>query len=180
MIARLLRLWFGRGVLSAVCALSCAAPPAGTPDSRLSQHADALEATLREQVQPPLEPGALRVRLAFGEDVDLDLFMTDPSYESVYFANKTSRTGGILAEDVRCDAPAPRIETVTLREPRPGRYRIGVDFPRRCNGGDARAALVVAVELPRSEGDGSGELLIQRGEIDTEVFEPIVYQFELP
>ena len=155
--------------------VGCASSPGA--DRQLSEEADALEAALRAQVQAPLEAGSLRVRLAFGAQVDLDLFLTDPSYESVYFANKTSRTGGTLAEDVRCDAPAPRIETVTLRKPLPGRYRVGVDFPKRCDGGDGRAALVVAVELPQPDGDSA--LVIERGQIDVLVFEPVVYQFEL-
>ena len=74
-------------------------------------------------------PGAIRVRLVFGATADLDLYVTDPLQETVYFANSPSRAGGRLDHDERCDDPLPRIETVDFDAARPGRYRVGVDFP---------------------------------------------------
>jgi len=159
-------------------ALGCAAPTGDASDAKLSLQADTLEAELRAQPLRPLGPNELRVRLAFGLEADLDLFLTDPSHESVYFANKTSRTGGTLSQDIRCDAPAPRIEAVTLKRPLPGRYRVGVDFPQRCDQSGRRAVLVVAIERPPHQDDES--LVFHRQVIDLEVFEPIVFEFDLP
>jgi uncharacterized protein YfaP (DUF2135 family) len=82
---------------------------------------------------PPDEPGGLSVRLAFDGAVDLDLFVTDPLQESVYFANTPSKTGGRLIADRRCGDPDLRVETVHFPAPPPGRYRVGVDFHRRCS-----------------------------------------------
>jgi len=84
--------------------------------------------------------GDLRFSLAFGADVDLDLFVTGPRQETVYFANSPSLIGGELEADLRCDAPAPRVERVLYRDPLPGRYRVSVDFPRRCDAEDEGAA----------------------------------------
>ena len=83
--------------------------------------------------QAPVRPaGTLEIRLEFGEQADLDLFVTDPDQETVYFGNNPSRTGGQLEGDVRCQAPAPRIEVVRYANPRPGRYRVGVEYNRSC------------------------------------------------
>ncbi|HEB90453.1 MAG TPA: hypothetical protein ENI85_12850 [Deltaproteobacteria bacterium] len=78
--------------------------------------------------------GDLVVRLAYGPEADLDLFVTDPDQEAVYFANSPSRSGGRLVADRRCGDPAPRIEVVHYPRPIGGRYRVGVDFHRRCEG----------------------------------------------
>jgi len=75
---------------------------------------------------------ALSVRLAFGADADLDLYVTDPLEETVYFANSPTRSGGALAADLTCDSPAPRTEVVVFRDPLPGRYRIGIDYSKGC------------------------------------------------
>ena len=88
--------------------------------------------------------GALRVELAFGQDADLDLYVTDPLQETVYFANTPSQQGGVLLDDRRCDSPPPRIETVVFEHPPPGRYRVGVDYPRRCR-------LIGIAEVPKGK-----------------------------
>ena len=90
-----------------------------------------LRAALAEAPPPDLSHGLL-VRLAFDDAADLDLFVTDPMQESVYFANSPTRSGGRLVEDRRCDDPSPRVEAVHFSEPKAGRYRVGVDFHRRC------------------------------------------------
>ncbi len=119
---------------------------------------------------PPASPGVLRVRLAFGADADLDLYVTDPRQETVYFANNPTRSGGALAEDVRCGAPEPHVEVVTFRDPLPGVYRVGVDYPKHCRGRDDPASYVVVVEQP---GGGREE---RRGAIDLLHFAPIVIE----
>lgn len=119
---------------------------------------------------PLASPGELRVRLAFGADADLDLYVTDPRQETVYFANNPTRSGGALAEDVRCGAPEPHIEVVTFRDPVPGVYRVGVDYPKHCRGRDDTASYVVVVEQP---GGGREE---RRATIDLLHFAPIVIE----
>ncbi len=98
--------------------------------------------------EPPAAPDAVRVRLVFGADADLDLYVTGPSQESVYFGNPTSRDGGELLADRRCDAPAPRVETIAFAPAAPGRYRVGVDFMIRCAAGVDTASYELIAELP--------------------------------
>jgi len=75
------------------------------------------------------------VELHFGVDGDLDLFVTNPMHEEVYFANSPSRLGGVFEGDRRCGDPAPRVERVRFAPAPAGRYRVSVDFPIRCREG---------------------------------------------
>ena len=145
------------------------AAKAWTPD--LAERAEALAAILADG--PAAPEGSLRVRLAFEDDVDLDLFVSDPLKETVYFANDRSQSGGALDADARCETPGPRIEQVSWSTPLPGRYRVGVDFPRRCGGRTrGRAPFAIAVER-------GGSRTLHRGVIDAGVFLPIVDRFDL-
>jgi hypothetical protein len=105
----------------------------------------------------PIAADALRVTLVFGADVDLDLYVTGPSQETVYYGNASAREGGALDADRRCGAPgpdrraeaaAPRAESIVFPAAAPGRYRVGVDFPQRCEAGVDRARFLVRVEAP--------------------------------
>ena len=57
---------------------------------------------------PPAAPGTeacdgeLRVNLSSSGGVDLDLYVTDPGHETVYFANPRSGSEGTLEHDVAC------------------------------------------------------------------------------
>src|SRR5687767_8083414 len=50
----------------------------------------------------PVPADGLRVTLLWSEPVDLDLYVTDPARETVYFGNGASRSGGRLERDTRC------------------------------------------------------------------------------
>lgn len=149
----------------AALAVACAAregPDRAPPAARL------------ESAPTGVSQRGLVVRLAFGEDVDLDLYVTDPLEETLYFANTPSRIGGRLEADVRCDAgPGPRVETVVIDPAPPGRYRVGVDFPERCDGGRRDAAYRVRLDGPSGRQERSGR-------IAPGVFEPIVLEIVQP
>jgi hypothetical protein len=98
------------------------------------------------------------VQLIFGAEADLDLFVTDPDFEEVYFANTKSRLGGELDADRRCADPAPRTETVRFDPAPPGRYRVTVDFPRRCRDGVDRVPYRVIVDVGSERHEREGEL----------------------
>ncbi len=117
-------------------------------------------------------PGSLRVRLAFGEEADLDLFVTDPRLETVYFGNTPSLGGGVLAKDQRCEDPGPRVERVTFADPAPGRYRVGVEFAKSC--GRVRGAVPFTLEV-----ETDGRRREESGEVEPNAFLPIVLEFEL-
>jgi hypothetical protein len=145
-----------------VFVLACAPPP--SPSHAL------LEAALGADGPPP----ALRVRLVFGEGADLDLFVSDPLDETVYFGHTPSASGGLLVADRRCGDPGPRVEEVRFASPPPGRYRVGVDWAEGCGGaGDAPAPFVVEVAH-------AGRRELHRGEAPPDRFTPVVLEFEVP
>jgi hypothetical protein len=118
-------------------------------------------------------PDAVRIQLVFGADVDLDLYVTGPADEAVYFANATSRDGGRLVADRRCDSPAPRVETIEFARAAAGRYRVGVDFMMRCERGVDRAPFELIAEAP------GRPPVRQRGEAIFGAFDPRVLEFEV-
>jgi hypothetical protein len=117
-------------------------------------------------------PGALVVELAFGARADLDLYVTDPLTETVYFANTPTQSGGVLEHDRTCEDAAPRVETVIFERPLPGRYRVGVDHLRSCNDGKP-ADFAVAVRAGTRRAEASGALPLGR-------FDPIVLELDVP
>ena len=126
---------------------ACETTPARTVVSAAER--TALDAALDAAPAAPVE-GALLVRLAFGPEADLDLYLTDlgrRGNESVYFARHTSRTGGRMLADARCSDPAPRVDAAMFEAPLPEGVRIGVDYHASCTA-SARAT-PFAVEVSR-------------------------------
>ncbi|MCZ6782532.1 MAG: hypothetical protein O7G30_04395 [Proteobacteria bacterium] len=120
----------------------------------------------------PTAGDPLRVRLAFGGAADLDLYVTGPLHETVYFANSPSSTGGVLDVDQRCDAEVPRVETITFPETRPGRYRIGIDYAEACSSEPEALGVVLRLEL----GD---QVAVRRELVEPGRFRPIVWEFDV-
>lgn len=123
---------------------------------------------LRASELPPRPPGALDVQLDLGAAADLDLHVTSPDLETVYFGNSPSRAGDArLDRDVRCEpadasSGALRRETVRFDAPIAGRYRVGVDHVKGCRRlrGDARYTIRVRADglaLERSGRIGPGQ-----------------------
>jgi len=147
------------GLLSGLLAAACASAPATAPALPAAEGVPA---------------DALRIRLAFGEEADLDLFVTDPAQETVYFGNTpSSASGGVLEADLRCDAPAPRVETLRFDRAPAGRYRVGVDFPARCRAGSGPVPFTLVAE----SGAWRRE---ERGEIRLGEFLPVALELEWP
>lgn len=156
-------------LLASALALGCASP-GPSPEALAEQH----EALAQVLAAPPAQatPGALVVRLAFGADADLDLYVTDPAQETVYFGNSPSGAGGELLADLRCNAPAPRVETIVFARRTRGNVRVGVDAPERCRE-DVRLVPFV-VELR------AGERRVERRGVATPGhFEVIVLEAEV-
>lgn len=145
------------GVLLLTALLACATRPRPLPEMA---H------------QPRVNENDVRVRLHFGAEADLDLHVTAPDLETVYFGNNPSKSGGSLEEDLRCNATTPRIEVITIPDARPGRYRIGVDFVESC----------VAVSGPvpyEIEVDARGFHVKERGEVARGRFRSIALEFDI-
>jgi hypothetical protein len=138
----------------------------------------------RRPIEPPPPPAlawspsaGLRVSLTWSGPADLDLYVTDPTWESIYFANTPGRSGGKLERDARCRdlgsaGPTPLIEWATFENPPAGSYRIGVDYIESCD--DARAPLPFRVVVEY------GEERVERVGLARHLeFRPIVLEFDL-
>jgi len=138
--------------MAGACASTSQREPAPEPDpARLASALAELRAALdAPDVQPAaFAPGApVTARLAFGAEADLDLYVTDPSLDSVYFAKRDGGSGGELVADRRCDAPAPRVELAAYTVATSGTWRVGIDHPGRCDDGVEAAPFVVELAAP--------------------------------
>jgi len=123
---------------------------------------------------PPL-PG-LSVLLTWSAPVDLDLYLTDPTSETVYFANNPSRTGARLLRDARCKdvgaVPPPYVESADVPEPRPGRYRVGVDFIDDCAQKIAEASFRIVIDFAGARREATDTIRLAQ-------FKPIVVEFDV-
>jgi hypothetical protein len=109
---------------------------------------------------PPVSAGGVDVVLAWDAPVDLDLYVTDPAHETVYFAHPESRSGGIFARDARCagGGRGPQVERVHWTAPPAGRYRVGVDFAEACEEGAPDVApFQVLIDVDGRRQDVPGE-----------------------
>jgi hypothetical protein len=157
--------------LAALALVACASDPDRIGDAenrRLEADARAALAGLETEAPPPERE--LRVRLAF-PDGDLDLYVTNAHSETIYFWNTPAATGGQLERDVRCEDAAPRVETVRIPDAPPGRYRVAVDYPRRCEDRSRVGFAVVLEHGARRER--------ARGEIGPSEWLASVLEFEL-
>ena len=149
----------------------------GVDVQRLEVNAGKLARKLEERsILSPSPTRGIQINLAFGAESDLDLYVTDPLLETVYFANHESKSGGKISPDVGCDIVksrvGPGIETVSFKNPVPGHYRVGVDYPQSCNEGRGAAAYAISVE-------GSGVDKYVQGWIEHLRFKVIVLEFEV-
>lgn len=74
----------------------------------------------------------LEIALRFDAQADLDLFVTGPDLETVYFGNNPNRAGATLSGDERCGSGEPRVERVKFATPMPGAYRVGIEYAKSC------------------------------------------------
>lgn len=121
---------------------------------------------------PRAGDAGLTVSLVWSAPVDLDLYVTDPSLETVYFASPRTRSGGMLVRDTRCadGGGPPHLEVVRWKHPPPGRYRVGVDFMETCTPGSIEVSYRVAVDTGGQRRETLGH--VRLGERD-----PLVLEF---
>jgi hypothetical protein len=158
-----------------LCAVGCTNPESAKKELqlRLENRGEELNILLNEVNTSAVQrETGLLVQLAFGKEADLDLYVTDPLLETVYFANHESKSGGKISDDVRCDEQPFRIEEVWFDAPMSGRYRVGVDYPEQCNANEEPVAYVISILQ-----DGKRQEV--RGSVSLRQFEVIVLEFEV-
>ena len=165
----------------ALLLVACANEPPRAPDpvpapdwsAATRAEAGALEGHLA--ALPVADAGSLVVRLAFDGRADLDLYVSDPLQETVYYANTPARSGGRLVADRHCKEEtggAVRMEEIVFDEPPSGTYRVGVDYPHSCRAGAGLAAFAITI-------DAGGRRQELRGLAEPVVFTPIVAEVEI-
>ena len=124
---------------------------------------------------PAAEDGGLVVSLTWSAPVDLDLYVTDPSWETLYFGNNPTRRGARLERDVRC-ATLPgdeaALERARIADALPGGYRVGVDFIDACGAKVDDVSFRVAADFAGTRREATGV-------IHREEFRVIALEFDL-
>jgi hypothetical protein len=120
---------------------------------------------------PAAEQQGLTVTLEWTAAVDLDLYVTDPAWGTVYYA----RRGGQFGEDARClaDGPSARWERARWTRPPSGRYRVGVDFPEACGPAADSVPYRVIVDLDGVRREIAGTVRLRRRQ-------PLAMEFTVP
>jgi hypothetical protein len=124
-----------------------------------------------------VQAAAVSVTLLWASPVDLDLYVTDPSLETVYFANSQSQTGGRLERDVTCNGigggGGTRTERAEWAKASKGRYRVGVDFMEDCGSEIDETEFRVVTEVSGKRQERVARILKGR-------FQPVVVEFDVP
>lgn len=95
-------------------------------------------------------PGNPRFNLVFDneDNVDLDLYVTDPNGDTIYFANSRSASGGELDVDCQCgicpNGPNENIFWQSGSAPS-GTYTYWVDYFGSCSGSSASSSFTLRV-----------------------------------
>lgn len=122
---------------------------------------------------------SLTVEIAWTEPVDLDLFVTGPEGETVYFGNRLARGGIRMGVETGCrelSTKAPSfVETAVIPGAAAGRYRLSVDYIRDCG-----AARILDVPFTARLLDAGGrELGRSEATVGYRVLETVGWEFEL-
>lgn len=95
------------------------------------------------------QTGAIQVTAAWNTDSDIDLHVTDPMGEEVYYGHRASSSGGQLDHDANaaCSIAPPTVENVYWSTPNPprGRYTVRVVAYDMCNSSHTPVTLSIAV-----------------------------------
>lgn len=118
------------------------------------------------QCEQVAEDGVVRVTLSWANQVDMDLHVTEPDGNEIFYGNPVSPSGGELDVDVQCRGNGG-IENVrwdgSTDTPQDGTYTVGVDEFNQCGDGPAAWLVEAFVDgrkvLSRSgTGDGPDNL----------------------
>jgi hypothetical protein len=120
---------------------------------------------------------ALEVELKWQSPVDLDLFLTDPNGETVYFANRMAKSGAKMGQESGCaqlTEAGPFRETAKIPKAMLGRYRVSVDFIKDCGSKALSADFETILRGPNGRELGRGASKVQY-----RLLNPVGWEFEV-
>jgi len=121
----------------------------------------------------------LSVEVSWSEPVDLDLFLTDPDGETVYFANRMARSGVAMGDMMGCKnieaGPPPYTETIIIPSAAIGGYRVSVDYIKDCGSNSLQAEFEIRLVDPKTRMQlGQGQSSVKYRLLDT-----VSWEFEV-
>lgn len=126
-----------------------------------------------------VEGAKLRVVIEWQVPVDLDLFLTGPDGETIYFGNRVARAGYKMQDESNCkslaSASAPYRETALIPVAEIGIYRVSIDYILNC-GSDITevGASVILYDDVTGLKLGSKDVIIKQQELKT-----VAWEFEV-
>ena len=122
---------------------------------------------------------ALRLELTWSAPVDLDLFVTGPSGETIYFGNKQAKNGDKVIEESNCESVISKSghlrETVFIPAAQSGKYRVSVDFILQC--GSNLEDVAAKIDLFNAQNDT--KLTQQTITVRRQVLNTVAMEFEV-
>ena len=119
---------------------------------------------------------SLTVELIWETPVDLDLFLTDPGGETVYFANRIAKSGAKMGAMLGCEAVGNQnqkfLESVHIPAAQAGRYRVSVDFIKDCGNSILEAEFSVILKNKEGAAIGNGQ-----SEVQYRLLNPVGWEF---
>ncbi len=120
----------------------------------------------------------LIIELVWENPVDLDLFLTDPTGETVYFANRISKSGVRMGLESGCSEVSKNHasygEIAKIEKALLGRYRVSVDFIKDC--GNTSLDAEFEVILKNKEGDVIDSA---RSSVQYRLLNPVGWEFRI-
>ncbi len=85
-------------------------------------------------VEPVLTSAEVQVSLSFDQDTDIDLYVEEPDGTTIFFANRTSASGGMLDLDSNpgCNIDGINQENIAWDNAPSGEYIVLVDYYEAC------------------------------------------------
>ncbi len=123
--------------------------PGWLPDAFPRQAGGGSQAVPPSPDEPVLGTGDVQVTLRWNTTADIDLHVTDPSGEEIYFGNRNAASGGQLDVDANggCSVD-PTVENIfwpTGQAPG-GTYQVSVDYFSECSAGPTNYEVTVTVD----------------------------------
>ncbi|MCW9034092.1 MAG: hypothetical protein OQJ97_07715 [Rhodospirillales bacterium] len=121
----------------------------------------------------------LVIKILWTLPVDLDLFLTDPGGETVYFANRKAKSGITMGKMAGCAevkmGASPYVETIVIPKAVQGLYRVSVDFIKDCGSKAVQAGFRVHLL------EKGGQKLLGQGEskVKYRLLDTVGWEFEI-
>lgn len=127
----------------------------------------------------PTEGDKLLVTIQWNSRVDLDLFLTGPAGETIYFGNRKARAGYMMREESDCEtirsSSKPYHETALIPAASVGRYRVSVDYILSCGSNLTEVDAMVFLFNDQTQVElGNEAFKVKRQELKT-----VAWEFEV-